>query len=151
MTVLSPTIVFVHGAWHSPQWFDATISVLKPLGYKCVTVAMPAVGRQPPVTSLDEDIEAVRRTVMQELDAGRDVIIHAHSWAGLPVNSALDGLSKEERERDGKNGAVVKLTFVSAFILPENTSLLDSIGGVAPDHWVFRDVSEILSDSSSLV
>jgi pimeloyl-ACP methyl ester carboxylesterase len=142
MTVLPPTIVFVHGAWHSPEWFDATISVLEPLGYKCVTVAMPAVGRQTPVTSLDEDIEAVRTTVITELDAGRDVIIHAHSWAGLPVNSALDGLSKPERERDGKNGAVMKLTFVSSFILPENTSLLDSIGGVAPDHWVFRDVSK---------
>lgn len=142
MTVLPPTIVFVHGAWHSPEWFDATISVLEPLGYKCVTVAMPAVGRQTPVTSLDEDIEAVRTTVITELDAGRDVIIHAHSWAGLPVNSALDGLSKAERERDGKNGAVMKLTFVSSFILPENTSLLDSIGGVAPDHWVFRDVSK---------
>jgi pimeloyl-ACP methyl ester carboxylesterase len=151
MTVLPPTIVFVHGAWHSPEWFDATISVLEPLGYKCVTVAMPAVGRQTPVTSLDEDIEAVRTTVITELDAGRDVIIHAHSWAGLPVNSALDGLSKAERERDGKNGAVMKLTFVSSFILPENTSLLDSIGGVAPDHWVFRDVSKILSDSSSPV
>ena len=112
---------------------------------------MPAVGRQTPVTSLEEDIEAVRTTVMKELDANKDVIIHAHSWAGLPVNSAFDGLSKAERERDGKNGAVVKLTFVSSFILPENTSLLDSIGGVAPDHWVFRNVSKILSDSSSLV
>jgi pimeloyl-ACP methyl ester carboxylesterase len=150
MTVLPPSIVFVHGAWHSPEWFDATISILEPLGYKCVTVAMPAVGREVPVTSLDEDIEAVRATVMKELDAGQDVIINAHSWAGIPVNSALDGLSKAERKRDGKKGAVVKMTFVSSFILPEDTSLLDSIGGVASNNWSPRDVSKIHSDSSSL-
>jgi pimeloyl-ACP methyl ester carboxylesterase len=149
MTVLPPTIVFVHGAWHGPEWFDAVISILEPLGYKCVTVSMPAVGRTNPVTSLDEDIEAVRTTVIKELDAGKDVIINAHSWAGVPVNSALDGLSKAERERDGKKGAVVKLTFVSSFILPEDTSLLDAIGGVAPPHWEIQDVRNMLSCSSS--
>jgi pimeloyl-ACP methyl ester carboxylesterase len=145
-----PTIVFVHGAWHGPEWFDATISFLEPLGYKCVTVAMPAVGRKNPVTSLDEDIKAVRTAVMKELDAGQDVIVNAHSWGGLPVNSALDGLSKAERQKDGKKGAVAKLAFVSSFVLPENTSLLDSIGGVAPGHWGAGDVSKIYSHSSCL-
>lgn len=37
--------------------------------------------------SLDEDIAAVRNTVMKELNEGRDVIIHAHSWGGIPVNN----------------------------------------------------------------
>lgn len=97
------------------------------------------------MTSLDEDIEAVRTTVLKELDAGNDVIINAHSWAGLPVNSALDGLSKAERERDGKKGAVLKLTFVSSFVLPEETSLLDTIGGVEPDSWIIQDVRNIPS------
>ena len=135
MTLPLPTIVFVPGAWHSPEFFGAVIAILEPLGYKCVTISMPAVGRTKPVDNLDEDIAAVRTIVMKELDAGHDVIMHAHSWGGIPVNSALDGLSKAAREKDGKKGAVVKLTFVSSFVLPENTSLLDSIGGVIPDSW----------------
>lgn len=137
-----PTIVFVHGAWHSQEFFSPVISILEPLGYKCVTVLMPAVGRMKPVESLDEDIAAVRTTVMKELDAGLNVIINAHSWGGIPVNSALDGLSRAEREKDGKKGAVVKMTFVSSFVLPQDTSLVDAIGGVVPDFWDIREVIE---------
>ena len=140
MAITLPTIVFVPGAWHSPEFFGAVISILEPLGYQCVTVSMPGVGRIPPVDNLDEDIAAVRTTVIKELDAGHDVIIHAHSWAGIPVNSALDGLSKEEREKDGRKGAVVKLTFASSIVVPENVSLLDAIGGKVPDIWEIQGV-----------
>ncbi|KAG0651156.1 hypothetical protein D0Z07_2593 [Hyphodiscus hymeniophilus] len=134
-----PTIVIVPGAWHSPEFFNSVISILEPLGYKCVTISMPGVGGSPPVDSLDEDIAAVRTVVMKELETGNDAIIHAHSWGGIPVNSALDGLSKAERDNDGKKGAVVKLTFVSSFVLPENTSLLDLGEGVAPDFWDIQE------------
>lgn len=48
---------------------------------------MPGVGGSPPVTSLDEDTEAVREAVLKELEDGRDVVVHAHSWAGVPVNN----------------------------------------------------------------
>jgi hypothetical protein len=139
MTTL-PTIVFVPGACHTPEFFGPVISILEPLGYKCVTVSMPAVGKTKPVDSLDEDIAAIRTVVLKELDAGLDVIMNVHSWGGIPTNSALDGLSKAEREKDGKTGAVVKMTFVASFVLPENTSLLDAIGGVVPD---FCDIQEV--------
>ena len=135
-----PTIVFVHGSWHSPEFFGKTIQHLEPLGYKCVAVSMPAVGRVPPVTSLDEDIAVVRSAVLKEVDAGRDVMVHAHSWGGIPACSALAGLSKAERQEEGKNGGVVKLSFVSSFMLAENTSMLDFIGGKEPAHWLKHDV-----------
>ena len=74
-----PTIIFVHGAWHYPECFDKVKDILEPNGYRCVAVAMPSVGRTPPVTSLDEDIAAVRAAVVKELDEGRDVVVNAHS------------------------------------------------------------------------
>jgi len=127
-----PVMIFTPGAWHSPNFYDQIIAILEPLGYKCVTVSMPSVGRVPPVSSMDEDIAAVRNAVLVELDAGRDVIVNAHSWSGIPVNCALDGLSKEERQKDGKYG-VVKLTFVTSFLLPEGLSLEEAVGG--PEDW----------------
>jgi pimeloyl-ACP methyl ester carboxylesterase len=78
-----PTIVFVNGAWHSPAFFDKVISILKAADYKCVTVVMPGIGQSPPVTSLDEDIAAVRSAVKKELDLGNDVMMHAHSQHAL--------------------------------------------------------------------
>jgi pimeloyl-ACP methyl ester carboxylesterase len=74
-----PTIIFVNGAWHSPEFFSKVISILEDRGYRCVTVTMPGIGQSPPVKNLDEDIAAVRSTVMNELDNGGDVMIHAHS------------------------------------------------------------------------
>jgi hypothetical protein len=66
--------------------------------------------------------------VLRELDAGRDVMMHAHSWPGVPVCRALEGFSRAERQKEGKAGAVVQLTFVSIFVLQEGVSLQDFIG-----------------------
>ncbi|TVY83293.1 Methylesterase [Lachnellula suecica] len=134
-----PTIIFVHGAYHSKEYFDRVIAILEPLGYKCVALSMPAVGRHPPVKSLEEDIATVRSAVMTELDLGNDVVVNAHSWGGIPTASALDGLSKSERASEGKTSSVVKLTFVSAFVLPKGTSLQDKIGGQIPPSWIFDE------------
>ena len=139
MTIL-PTIVLVPGACHGPEVYGSVISILETSGYKCVAIPMPGAGKIPAVDSLDEDIQAVRSVVMKELDAGLDVVINSPSWAAIPVTSALDGLSRAEREKDGKKGAVVKLVFISSFVLPENMSLLDAIGGAIPRFWQIREV-----------
>ncbi|KAF8866559.1 alpha/beta-hydrolase [Acephala macrosclerotiorum] len=136
-----PSIVFCHGAWHTPDFFHKVIAILEPLGYKCVTVALPSSsGRVPPTTDLGEDIAAIRSVVLKELEAGHDVVMHAHSWGGIPTSSALEGLTKPERLASGKTTGVTKLTYVSAFVIPENTSLEEFIGGPQPT-WVIDDVS----------
>jgi hypothetical protein len=139
ITMSKPTFLFCPGAWHTTDFFDKIIAILKPLGYRCITIPMPSVGSVPATKGIDEDIAALRTVVLEELEAGRDVVINAHSWAGIPVSSGLYGLGKDERQRDGSTGAVTKLTFVSAFVIPEGMSLLDTMGG-KPDAWVIDEV-----------
>lgn len=134
-----PTLILCHGAWHSVNFFDKVIGILEPLGYRCVTVPLPSIGRVPPSTGIDEDINAVRTAVLKELEADRDVVMHAHSWGGIPVSSALNGLGKFERQRDGLTGGVTKLTYVAAMVIPEDVSFIDAVGGLPPD-WVVQDV-----------
>ena len=55
--------------------------------------------------------------------------------------SALDGLSRAEREHAGKKGSVTKLAFVAGFLVEEGVSLEMAIGG-RPDTWVVSPVSE---------
>jgi pimeloyl-ACP methyl ester carboxylesterase len=74
-----PTIVFVHGAWHQPYFFHKVKAILESKGYRTVVLALPSVGRTPPVTSLNEDISVIRTAVLKELDAGQNVVINAHS------------------------------------------------------------------------
>jgi hypothetical protein len=58
----------------------------------------------------------------------------------LPVCSALDGLSRAEREKEGNKTAVTKLAFVAAFVVEEGVSLEMAIGG-RPDTWRISPVS----------
>ena len=139
ITMSKPTFLFCPGAWHTTDFFDKIIAILKPLGYRCITVPMPSVGSVPATKGIDEDIAAIRTAVLEEVEAGREVVINAHSWAGIPVSSALYDLGKDEGQRDGSTGAVTKLTFVTSFVIPEGMSLLDAMGGI-PDAWVIDKV-----------
>ncbi|KAJ5675471.1 alpha/beta-hydrolase [Penicillium macrosclerotiorum] len=122
-----PTLIFSPGAWYPPTAFDPLIERLD--GYNCHTIAFPSIQEATSVQDLQPDIAAVRSVVQQEADAGRDIILVTHSWSGLPVNSALDGLSKADREKVGQHGGVVKLVFLSAFIPDVGESLIGAFGG----------------------
>ncbi|OAG21774.1 alpha/beta-hydrolase [Alternaria alternata] len=135
-----PVFLFFPGAWHSTDFFDKVVGRLEHLGYQCVAIQLPSVGRVPPITDLDEDIAVIRSAVLKELDAGRNVVTNAHSYAGIPVSSALHGLGTIARQRAGLLGGVVKLTYITSFITSEGTSLLDIIGGL-PNEWVDGNVS----------
>jgi hypothetical protein len=100
------------------QFYDKVIAILEPLGYRCVAVSMPSVGTVPPVSSLDEDIAAVRNAVMVELDAGRDVIVNAHSWSGIPVNRSVLA------SHFSIPGQMESFVFPKAFIAPVEVHLL---------------------------
>ena len=103
-------------------------------------MAFPSVQDPSKVQSLEPDTEAVRSLVEKAANAGQNVFVVSHSWSGLPVNSALDGLAKYERESSGKKGGVVRLIFIAAFIPALGESLIGAFGGVPPP-WYVRDVS----------
>jgi hypothetical protein len=53
----------------------------------------------------------------------------------LSPGGALVGLSKTEREKEGKKGGVVKLGYLCAFIPPEGVSLVVALGGQDDPEW----------------
>ncbi|KAJ5090796.1 alpha/beta-hydrolase [Penicillium argentinense] len=131
-----PVLIFAPGAWYPPTVFDPLISKLD--DYECHTVAFPSIQQPASVQDLQLDIAAVRALVETAAEAGKDVFVVSHSWSGLPVNSALDGLAKYERELSGKKGGVVRLIFIAAFIPAFGESLIGAFGG-SPPPWYVRD------------
>lgn len=131
----NPLFLFTPGAWHKGLTFCKVINKFVTVGYEVEVLSFPSNGSNPPPMSLDEDIAVVRGAVIDISDAGKDIVIVSHSWSALPVSSALDGLSKEERKKEGKPGGVVKLIFLAAFVIPAGISLFDAMGGVAPPIW----------------
>jgi hypothetical protein len=135
-----PTLIFCPGAWYPPTAFNPLIERLP--DYTSHTITFPSIQQASTVKDLQPDINALRSIVQRECDQGHEVIIISHSWSGLPVSSALDGLSQRQRQQTGQKGGVVKLVYISGFIPDIGQSLLQAFGGQQPD-WYIRDVCNL--------
>lgn len=60
------------------------------------------------------------------------MVLLMHSYGGSPGNGSAVGLSKEERERDGKKGGVVGLVFVSAYVAKEGQTIREDLKPLDP-------------------
>lgn len=127
-----PAFVLIPGAWHDDNSFASVTSKLQAAGYSVHGRQMPAVGNSNPPTDLSQDIAAARALVEEAIGSGNDVVVSPHSWGGVVACSALGGLSKKEREAEGKKGGVVRTAYIAAFIVPEGVSLMDALGHKYP-------------------
>jgi pimeloyl-ACP methyl ester carboxylesterase len=75
MTNELPTIVFAHGAWADGSSWAKVIKLLSPEGYKSVAAPLP-------LTSLADDVAAVRRTVDRTTGP---IILVGHAYAGAVI------------------------------------------------------------------
>lgn len=133
-----PTIVFIPGAWHSPEYFSGVISALQGQGYSCVTVSLPSVGQPGASATVADDAVAIQKVTSKIADEGKEMIIAMHSYGGIPGTESAKGLVKADREKEGKQGGIVGLVYLAAFLLPEGASLVSFLGGL-PD-WIKFDV-----------
>jgi pimeloyl-ACP methyl ester carboxylesterase len=137
-----PQLVLIPGAWHTPEAFSIIIPKLESHGYTVHTRQLPAVDPSPvdPPTDLTKDVAAVRELVNKAIGDGNDVVVVAHSWAGLVAGCALTGVGKREREAKGEKGGVVRTAYISSFLAPIGVGLMDALQGNIPDWW-YVDVS----------
>lgn len=128
-----PQLVLLPGAWHIPEHYATLVSKLESHGYTVHISQLPSVGSSSPPSDLSEDIATTRALVEKAIGYGNDVIVLPHSWAGIVAGSALVGMSKKEREVDGKKGGVTRTGYIAAFIIEEGKSLIDSVP--QPEPW----------------
>jgi pimeloyl-ACP methyl ester carboxylesterase len=125
-TTTKPTILFIPGAWHLPSCYSLVETPLSSLGYPTVTVSLPS-NAHTPIPSFEPDIAAIRTALTPLVHAGKDVILVAHSYGSMPANEAIKGLARSERLRKGEKGGVAHYVFLSAFVTPVGTSLMDAL------------------------
>lgn len=123
--------VVVPGAWHQPEAYEKLAHVLRNLGHSAVAPRLPSCeAPEPEKATCSGDAEAVRRQILESIDTvDKDIVVVAHSYGGIPAGGATYGLGKIARAKEGKIGGVVGLVYVSGFIVPENMSLLQIMGG----------------------
>ncbi|KAK3295783.1 Alpha/beta hydrolase fold-1 [Chaetomium fimeti] len=145
-----PTIVIVPGAWQLPNAWDEFRSVLARAGHQAHHVALPSVGgTEEPLTGLPEDVAAVRHVVGGLADQGDEIVLLCHSSGGVVGSNAVEGYDVAARQAAGKVGGVVRIVYLSAFMLPKGKSLLEMLGGT-PLPWMIVDGDRVTGDPAQM-
>nr|WOD45556.1 hypothetical protein [Trichoderma atroviride] len=96
-----PTLVFVPGAWHSPDTWSKVTAELEPQGYKTICITLPTT-LSDPSKGIADDIDEARKAILAETSQGRDVVVVVHSYGGMVGPSAVKGLTEATSERPGR-------------------------------------------------
>lgn len=128
-----PTIVFVPGAWHTPETWDKVISALEPHGFKCIAVALPSTLSVS--ATFPDDIKAVQDSISAETTQGRDVIVVAHSYGGAVGGSALKGFTSPRDGSSSKHGHAIGFILIASGFSAGGVTFLDALGGKPPPIW----------------
>jgi cell fate (sporulation/competence/biofilm development) regulator YmcA (YheA/YmcA/DUF963 family) len=123
----------VPGAWHKPQHYQKIIDRLQAYQYEAVGVALPSVDAKPALPSWEKDAQAIRETIQQKLDSGKDVITIAHSYGGVPMGEAVKGLGKRAREEQGFKTGVARLIYMCSVAVKEGQTFQDAAKAVTEE------------------
>ncbi|KAL8775133.1 MAG: hypothetical protein Q9209_000612 [Squamulea sp. 1 TL-2023] len=147
------TFVIVPGAWHPSSIYGDFVSHLQEAGYGATVATYPSCDSQSPkTTTCEEDSKAVRQHCMSLIEKeSKELVLVCHSYGGIPAAGAAFGLSKENRLQEGKNGGVIGLVYMAAFVVPEGSSLLMFLGGKHAPYVVPDTPSEGMATASPAV
>ena len=106
--------------WHQASTFDA-VRALIPEKYETISETLPCVAADDySKVGLADDIAFVRQKLLMPLiDRGDDIVVVMHSFGGLPGSAAIEGLGKDERQKQGQKGGVMGLVYLAALLVPE--------------------------------
>jgi len=120
-----PIFLCVPGGSCTPEFYDPLRKILTARGFSSEAIDLPSVDAKPSKYDFIEDAQAIRDATTKLADAGNEIVLVLHSYAGIPGSEALEGLGKSEREKKGLNGGVVRIVYVTSWVLPENSQLVE--------------------------
>ncbi|KAH8662325.1 hypothetical protein BX600DRAFT_437723 [Xylariales sp. PMI_506] len=133
---VKPLILLVTGAWHLPPLYEILKQELGALGYDFVCPKLATMGADSQGLDWRADVELLRRVAEPLFEgegggsAGREVVLLAHSYGGIPACAATEGFTVRERSAAGKKGGFRSIIYMAAFALPQRgMDLLQAFGG----------------------
>ncbi|KAI7531587.1 hypothetical protein KC331_g14027 [Hortaea werneckii] len=127
---MRPTIILVHGAYHSSSHFDKLASCLQRAGYEVEAVDLPSVGiEQDPGDALRRDTTAVLHAIEKLTNERKNVVVFMHSYGGVCGSEAAASFLTQNHQTPPSNpthGTITRLIYLNADILPQNQSWLDT-------------------------
>jgi hypothetical protein len=133
-TSQKPTVLFVHGSWHTPKHFQPVRDLFEAARYPTSCPPLPTMGGLPPI-GLMEDAQRIRDELEWLIETEhREAIVVAHSAGGVVATQAVDAeFARGARAAKGLPGGVVHLVYMCALLLPPGASVALEHGGSLPD------------------
>ena len=134
-----PVVVLVTGSFALPEFYDDLFAIVRAGGVEITALHSPTVGLSagegrpnvaPP--TMYDDAAFIAGEVEKLADQGRDVILLGHSYGGVPISESTRGLSKEQRQTQGKKGGLVALGYMTCLVPAVGDSARDVLSKV-PD------------------
>lgn len=88
----------------------------KPCIYPALAWTRGSVGRGGSLPTMYDDAAFIAKELVKLADEGKEVVIVAHSYGGTPSSECPKGLGKEERQKQGKKGGLVRIAYVSCLV-----------------------------------
>jgi pimeloyl-ACP methyl ester carboxylesterase len=129
-----PIVVIAHGAWHSPVHYARLVAALEAASFPTICPVQPTYNAKPPTKTVHDDAIALREVLSGLVEQDElDVILVMHSYGGPVGTQALtEKLSRNFRAEKGLKGGVIKLLYMTSFMLKEGQSLGSIFGGALP-------------------
>ncbi|KAK3676575.1 hypothetical protein LTR78_003349 [Recurvomyces mirabilis] len=118
-----PTIILAHAAFHQPAHYIDFTAALGGVGLTEYRIPqLPSSSTSPPTAdALAQDVKVLSKTIRSCLTSGRDVLLVAHSYGGVPLSEALGEIGGAA---GGKGDAkVLGVVFVAAIVPSEGENM----------------------------
>src|SRR5205085_5835564 len=76
----------------------------------------PGIGRDTPPATMYDDAAFIAKEMENLADAGKEIILVAHSYGGMPATQSTKGLSVQERQKEGKKGGLVRIAYKTVLL-----------------------------------
>lgn len=146
-----PSILVVPGSFAPPVLYAGIVSAVAARGYEIKALHLPSVGigpglgREGSPPSMYDDAAFIAEAIEKLADDGKEVVAVAHSYGGHPLSECVKGLGKEERQRLGKEGGLVRLAYISSLVPAVGLAPMNLLDGIPSE-----DRDELLLDVSYL-
>ncbi|KAH7121219.1 hypothetical protein B0J11DRAFT_581968 [Dendryphion nanum] len=130
-----PTLILVPGSFATPDFYNNIQSPILSQSIDFHVLSLKTVGRKPsPPPTMYDDAAHIASEVAKHVEEGKEVVLVGHSYAGIPISQSTKGLTRGEREKEGKKGGIVRLGYMTAVVVPEGGSSMNSMEDMNMDH-----------------
>ncbi|KAH7308527.1 Alpha/beta hydrolase fold-1 [Stachybotrys elegans] len=136
MACSTPSVLIVPGSFSSGEFYYPLRDAIMAQGFEAKAINLPTVKinpndtRTPPPMYADADLVAAE--VEKLADEGKDVIVVAHSYGGVPMTQGAAGLGKATRAKEGKKGGITTLAYMTAFLPELGQAAIEILSDVPP-------------------